>query len=65
MHIIRTSAELTKTQTLSPVEGEGVAEISIMFFIKHYSCHKIITSGNSLAFEGFVDSLVFNHEMPA
>jgi len=50
MHIIRTSAALTKTQALSPAEGTGVAEINIMYFFKQNVCHKIITTGNSLAF---------------
>ena len=53
MHIIRTKAVLTKTQTLSPVEGAEVVEISILLFNKQISCHKIITAGYSLAFAGF------------
>jgi hypothetical protein len=65
MHIIRTSAVLTRTQALSPAEGTGVAEISIMSFNKQNACHKIITAGKSLAFGGFWGNLIFNHETPA
>jgi hypothetical protein len=62
---MRTSAVLTRTQTLSPEEGAEVAEISIMHFFKQNACHIIVTAGNSLAFGGFWGNLIFNYEIPA
>jgi hypothetical protein len=65
MHIIRTSAELTRTQALSAAEGEGAAEISMMLFIKQNLCHKVLTMGYSLAFDESRGISKFNHEMSA
>jgi hypothetical protein len=53
MHIIRTKAVLIRTQTLSAVFGAGVAEISMLRFIKQKSCHKIISAFCPLAIRGF------------
>jgi len=65
MHIMSTSAVLIRTQTLSPVEGAEVAEISMMLFIKQNPCHKIVTLGYSLAFEGSGGIFYSNHVHPA
>jgi hypothetical protein len=62
---MRTRAELTKTQTLSPVVGEGVAEISMMLFIKQNLCHKIVRAGSLLAIEGSWAIFNFTYETPA
>jgi hypothetical protein len=50
MHIISTRAALTRTQALSPAVGLVTAEISIMLFIKHLSCHNFAKRRNPLAF---------------
>jgi hypothetical protein len=50
MHIISTRAALTRTQALSPAFGLVMAEMSIMRFIKHFSCHNLNSRRNPLAF---------------
>jgi hypothetical protein len=50
MHIISTRAALTRTQALSPAVGLEMAEIGIVLFIKHLSCHNFVSRRNPLAF---------------
>jgi hypothetical protein len=47
------------------VVGEGVAEISMMLFIKQNLCHKIVRAGSLLAIEGSWAIFNFTYEKTA